>query len=108
MSELRFDDRVVIVTGGGRGIGRCHALLLASKGARVVVADAGGGIDGRGSSPAPADEVVREIQANGGEAIATYASVADEAGAASIVDLAIEAFGRLDAVVNNAGIHDPG
>jgi NAD(P)-dependent dehydrogenase (short-subunit alcohol dehydrogenase family) len=108
MSELRFDDRVVIVTGGGRGIGRCHALLLASKGARVVVADAGGGIDGRGSSPAPADEVVREIQANGGKAIATYASVADEAGAASIVGTATEAFGRLDAVVNNAGIHEPG
>jgi NAD(P)-dependent dehydrogenase (short-subunit alcohol dehydrogenase family) len=108
MNELRFDERVVIVTGGGRGIGRCHALLLASKGARVVVADAGGGIDGRGSSPAPADGVVREIQANGGEALAAYASVADEAGAASIVDVAIEAFGRLDAVINNAGIHDPG
>jgi NAD(P)-dependent dehydrogenase (short-subunit alcohol dehydrogenase family) len=108
MSELRFDDRVVIVTGGGRGIGRCHALLLASKGARVVVVDAGGGIDGRGSSSAPADEVVRDIQANGGEAIATYASVADDAGAAFIVASAIEAFGRLDAVVNNAGIHDPG
>jgi NAD(P)-dependent dehydrogenase (short-subunit alcohol dehydrogenase family) len=108
MSELRFDDRVVIVTGGGRGIGRCHALLLASKGARVVVADAGGAIDGRGSSPAPADEVVLEIEANGGMAVAAYASVADETGATSIVETAIEAFGRLDAVVNNAGIHDPG
>jgi len=108
MSELRFDGRVVIVTGGARGIGRCHALLLASKGARVVVADPGGGIDGRGSSPAPADGVVQEIQANGGEALAAYASVADEAEAASIVDLAIKTFGRLDAVVNNAGIHDPG
>jgi NAD(P)-dependent dehydrogenase (short-subunit alcohol dehydrogenase family) len=108
VSELRFDDRVVIVTGGGRGIGRCHALLLASKGARVVVADAGGGIDGRGSSRAPADEVVQAIKANGGDAIATYASVADKAGAASIVDSAIERFGRLDAIINNAGIHDPG
>jgi NAD(P)-dependent dehydrogenase (short-subunit alcohol dehydrogenase family) len=74
----------------------------------VVVADAGGAIDGRGSSPAPADEVVLEIEANGGMAVAAYASVADETGATSIVETAIEAFGRLDAVVNNAGIHDPG
>jgi NAD(P)-dependent dehydrogenase (short-subunit alcohol dehydrogenase family) len=108
MDELRFDGRVVVVTGAGRGIGRSHALLLASKGGRVVVADVGGGIDGAGSSPGPADDVVAEIRAAGGEAVASYASVADEAGAASIVDRALEAFGRLDAVVNNAGIHDPG
>jgi hypothetical protein len=107
--ELRFDDRAVIVTGAGRGIGRSHALLLAAKGARVVVADVGAGIDGRGgASSSPADEVVDEIRTAGGEAVPSYASVADEAGAASIVDTAIEAFGRLDAVVNNAGIHDPG
>ena len=109
MDELRFDGRAVIVTGAGRGIGRSHALLLASKGARVVVADVGTGIDGRGeASASPADEVVNEIVAAGGEAVPSYASVADEAGAASTVDTAIEAFGRLDAVVNNAGIHDPG
>ncbi|HEY7134792.1 MAG TPA: SDR family NAD(P)-dependent oxidoreductase [Acidimicrobiia bacterium] len=108
MTELRFDGRVVIVTGAGRGIGRSHALLLASKGARVVVADVGGGIDGAGSSRGPADDVVREIEANGGEAVASYASVADEAAAGSIVDAALRAFGRVDALVNNAGIHDPG
>jgi NAD(P)-dependent dehydrogenase (short-subunit alcohol dehydrogenase family) len=108
MDDLRFDDRVVVVTGAGRGIGRSHALLLAAKGARVVVADMGGGIDGTGSSPDPADEVVEEIRRSGGEAIAHHASVADEAGAASIVDAAIEVFGRVDAIVNNAGIHDPG
>src|SRR6266545_6035702 len=108
MGDLRFDDRVVVVTGAGRGIGRSHALLLAAKGARVVVADMGGGIDGTGSSPDPADEVVEEIRRSGGEAVAHHASVADEAGAASIVDAAIEVFGRIDAIVNNAGIHDPG
>lgn len=107
MGELRFDDRVVIVTGAGRGVGRCHALLLAAKGASVVVADYGVGIDGGGSSPAPAEDVVREIKANGGQAVPCYASVADERGASSIIDTALEAFGRLDVVVNNAGIHDP-
>jgi NAD(P)-dependent dehydrogenase (short-subunit alcohol dehydrogenase family) len=99
---------VVIVTGAGRGIGRSHALLLAAKGAQVIVADIGGGIDGAGASQAPADDVVDEIRAKGGEAVACYASVADEAGAASIVATALDTFGRLDAVVNNAGIHDPG
>jgi NAD(P)-dependent dehydrogenase (short-subunit alcohol dehydrogenase family) len=106
MPELRFDDRVAVVTGGGRGVGRSHALLLAARGARVVVADHGGGIDGAGSSAAPADEVAAEIRAAGGAAVACHASVADEEGAASIVAAAIDTYGRLDIVVNNAGIHD--
>jgi NAD(P)-dependent dehydrogenase (short-subunit alcohol dehydrogenase family) len=108
MAELRFDDRVAIVTGAARGIGRSYALLLAARGARVVVADHGGGPTGTGSSPEPAAEVVREITDAGGEAVACCASVGEESSAARIVDAAIESFGRLDIVVNNAGIHDPG
>jgi NAD(P)-dependent dehydrogenase (short-subunit alcohol dehydrogenase family) len=81
---------------------------LAARGARVVVADYGVGIDGGGSSPAPAEDVVREIKESGGEAVPCFASVAEERSAAAIIDTAIDAFGRLDAVINNAGIHDPG
>jgi NAD(P)-dependent dehydrogenase (short-subunit alcohol dehydrogenase family) len=106
MDELRYDGRVAVVTGAGRGIGRCHALLLAARGAMVVVADVGSEIDGTGSSSEPADEVVGEIRAGGGEAVACAASVAEEAGATSIVATAIERYGRLDIVVNNAGISD--
>ncbi|WP_045877797.1 SDR family NAD(P)-dependent oxidoreductase [Pseudofrankia sp. DC12] len=106
MDELRFDGRVAVVTGAGRGIGRCHALLLAARGAKVVVADYGGSTDGTGSSAAPAEEVVKEIAAAGGEAVASFASVAEEDGAASIVATALDSFGRLDIVVNNAGISD--
>jgi NAD(P)-dependent dehydrogenase (short-subunit alcohol dehydrogenase family) len=108
MGELRFDGRSVIVTGGGRGFGRQHALLLASRGARVVVADYGVEIDGSGSSPEPAEQVAKEIVGAGGEAVACFANVADEADAARIVQTAVDAFGGLDILVNNAGIWDGG
>lgn len=107
MTGLRFDDRVVVVTGAGRGVGRSHALLLAAKGARVVVVDSGADIDGSGHSRAPAEAVAEEINASGGQAVAYFASVADERAAADIIDTALRQFGRLDAIVNNAGIHDP-
>jgi len=106
MTELRFDERAVVVTGAGRGIGRSHALLLASRGAKVVVADYGAELDGSGSSKDPAERVVKEIEANGGEAVTCCASVAEEDDAASIIETALESFGRLDAVINNAGISD--
>ena len=107
MSELRFDGRSVIVTGAGRGFGRTHALLLASRGARVVVADYGVNLDGTGSSPEPSEQVVKEIVAAGGEAVACFASVAEEEGAQQIVKTAVDAFGGVDILINNAGIADP-
>ncbi len=107
MGEVRFDDRVVVVTGAGRGIGRAHALAFAERGARVVVADHGVAIDGAGSSDEPAEAVVAEIRAAGGEATACFADVADEGEATSIISTAVDTYGRLDAVVNNAGINDP-
>lgn len=107
MSELRFDGRTVIVTGAGRGVGRSHALSFATRGARVVVADIGSALDGGGSSSAPADEVVAEIVSAGGEAVACFADVASEDGAASIIQAALDSFGQIDVVVNNAGIAAP-
>jgi NAD(P)-dependent dehydrogenase (short-subunit alcohol dehydrogenase family) len=101
---IRFDNRVAIVTGAGNGLGRAHALLLAARGARVVVNDPGGARDGRGGDAAVADKVVREIEAAGGTAIANYDSVADAAAAKNIVQTALDAFGTVDIVVNNAGI----
>ncbi|MEZ4406171.1 MAG: SDR family NAD(P)-dependent oxidoreductase [Polyangiales bacterium] len=99
--ELRFDGKVVIVTGAGNGLGRSHALLFARRGARVVVNDLGGGHTGGGKSSAAADAVVDEIKAAGGEAVANYDSVED---GAKIVQSALDAFGRVDVVINNAGI----
>jgi len=101
---IRFDDRAAIVTGAGAGLGRAHALLLAARGAKVVVNDPGGSIDGTGGNGSAADGVVAEIKAAGGTAVANYASVADRDGAASIVQTALDSFGKVDIVVNNAGI----
>jgi NAD(P)-dependent dehydrogenase (short-subunit alcohol dehydrogenase family) len=107
--ELRFDDRVAIVTGAGGGLGRAHARLLASRGARVVVNDYGGPRDGLGAGgSAMADAVVREIEEAGGAAIASDESVAERAGADQLVARALDAWGRVDIVVNNAGITGQG
>ncbi len=100
----RLQDRVAIVTGAGRGIGRGEALALASEGARVVVNDLGGAADGTGGETSPADEVVSQIADMGGRAVANYDSVARPEGGESIVKTAIDSFGRLDILVNNAGI----
>ncbi len=105
MSTIRFDDRVAVVTGAGGGIGKCHALLLASRGAKVVVNDLGApSTDGRGGSSSMADAVVAEIKAQGGEAIANYDTVSSPEGGEAIVQAALDEWGRLDIVVNNAGI----
>ncbi|MCP3990472.1 MAG: SDR family NAD(P)-dependent oxidoreductase [Actinomycetia bacterium] len=98
------DGRVAIVTGAGRGIGREHALMLASEGAKVVVNDLGGEVDGTGGDLSPAQQVVEEIKGMGGEAIANGDDVSDWEGAQRMVNMAVETFGGLDAVVSNAGI----
>jgi NAD(P)-dependent dehydrogenase (short-subunit alcohol dehydrogenase family) len=104
MSDLRFDGKVAIVTGAGGGLGKSHALLLASRGARVVVNDLGGSVTGEGSDTSAAEQVVSEITAQGGEAVADANSVATPDGGAAIVANAMDSFGRVDIVINNAGI----
>jgi NAD(P)-dependent dehydrogenase (short-subunit alcohol dehydrogenase family) len=104
MDELRFEGRTAIVTGAGNGLGRAYALLLASRGANVVVNDLGGAVDGTGSGEAAADAVVREISALGGAGVADTHSVASAEGGEAIVATALDTFGALDIVVNNAGI----
>jgi NAD(P)-dependent dehydrogenase (short-subunit alcohol dehydrogenase family) len=105
LSEVRFDGRVAIVTGAGGGLGRAHALLLASRGAKVVVNDLGGARDGTGAgAKTMADHVVDEIKAAGGEAVANYDGVDTCAGGENIVKTAVDAFGKVDIVIANAGI----
>ncbi len=99
-----LDGRVIIVTGAGRGIGREHALLLASEGAKLVINDLGGNVDGSGADAGPAQEVVAEIKAMGGEAVANTDSVTDWEGGQRLINTAVEAFGDLHGLVNNAGI----
>lgn len=100
----RLKGKVAVVTGAGRGIGRCHALALAAEGAKVVVNDLGGAADGTGADKAPADEVVAEIKKMGGDAVANYDSVVTTEGGEKIIKAAIDKFGRLDILINNAGV----
>ena len=104
MTDLGFDGKVAIITGAGGGLGRQHALLLASRGALVVVNDLGGAVDGTGSDKGAAERVVDEIKAAGGDAVANTNSVATPEGGAAIVQTAIDAYGTVDIVINNAGI----
>lgn len=104
MSDLGYDGKVAIITGAGGGLGREHALLLASRGARVVVNDLGGSVSGDGSDKGPAETVVSEITGAGGEAVADGSSVATPEGGEAVVQTALDAFGRVDIVINNAGI----
>jgi NAD(P)-dependent dehydrogenase (short-subunit alcohol dehydrogenase family) len=104
MSHITFDGEVAVVTGAGGGLGRSHALLLAHRGARVVVNDPGGAPDGTGGDDTPADSVVKEILERGGEAVANHDTVATPEGGEAIIKTALDAFGTIDIVVNNAGI----
>ncbi len=104
MTDLGYDGKVAVVTGAGGGLGREHALEFARRGARVVVNDLGGAVDGTGGDKGPAQQVVEEIEAMGGEAVADANSVGTEAGGEAIIKTAIDAFGQVDIVVNNAGI----
>jgi NAD(P)-dependent dehydrogenase (short-subunit alcohol dehydrogenase family) len=103
MQELRFDGRVAVITGAGRGLGRAYALLLASKGAKVVVNDPGGSLKGEGADVGPAETVVREIKAARGEAVACTESVATPEGGQAIIQAALDHYGRIDILIHNAG-----
>ncbi|HJS79863.1 MAG TPA: SDR family NAD(P)-dependent oxidoreductase [Vitreimonas sp.] len=104
MPDIRFDGQVVIITGAGGGLGRSHALEFARRGAKVVVNDLGGALNGSGGSSAAADAVVAEIKAAGGEAIADGASITNDAGVAAMVERTLSAWGRVDVLIANAGI----
>lgn len=104
MADLGFDEKVAVITGAGGGLGREHALLLASRGARVVINDLGGSVDGTGDDAGPAQRVADEIEAAGGIAIANGDSVSTPEGGAAIIQSALDEFGRIDIIVNNAGI----
>jgi len=106
--QLRFDDRVAVVTGAGRGLGRAYAHLLASRGAKVVVNDPGGSLAGEGADVGPAERVVGEIEAAGGQAVACTESVTTREGGDAIVRTALERYGRLDILIHNAGNVRPG
>ena len=104
MGDVNFENKTVVVTGAGNGLGKAYALEFANRGANVVVNDIGGSVNGEGSENAPADIVVKEIIDNGGSAVANYDSVATKSGGESIIQSALSEFGGIHAVVNNAGI----
>ena len=104
MEEIRFENKVAVVTGAGGGLGKAYALLLAARGARVVVNDLGGTFDGSGADATPAQQVVDEIKAAGGEAVPNYDSVAEWESAQNIIKTAIDNYGQIDILINNAGI----
>lgn len=104
MGDVKFDGKVAIVTGAGGGLGRSHAMLLASRGAKVVVNDLGGAADGTGKGTTMAEKVVEEIKAAGGEAVPDFNSVAEIDSAKAMVETAVKSFGKVDIVINNAGI----
>src|SRR5215469_6463210 len=104
MTERRFDGRVAVITGAGRGLGRAYAELLAAKGAKTVVNDPGGSMQGEGADAGPAEEVVLAIRAAGGEAVACTESVATPEGGKAIIQAALDHYGRIDILIHNAGI----
>ena len=104
MNPIRFDERVAVITGAGGGLGKTYALELARRGAKVIVNDLGGSVDGSGGNSSAADETVETIKAAGGDAVANYDSVSTPEGGAAIIDTAMKAYGRVDIVINNAGV----